>query len=82
MRWPMVLADIFIPRVLSIQYFLSKERTDKDVIASVNQTFKDTWSVNNTFNIGQDSLLCNLFLNVSVEPTHSRPELYLCSLHS
>lgn len=35
---PELGTDMFASRAVSIQYFLSKDKTDKDVITSVNQT--------------------------------------------
>lgn len=35
---PALGTDMFASRAVSIQYFLSKDKTDKDVITSVNQT--------------------------------------------
>ena len=70
MGFPALLADISVSSAVSIHPFLSKDKTDKDVITSVNQTQKDTWRAKKTFTADPNSLLCNLCLNASRPPRH------------
>ena len=68
MGFPALLADISVSSAVSIHPLLSKDKMDKDVITSVNQTQKDTWRAKKTFTIDPNSLLCNLCLKASHPP--------------
>ena len=64
---PALLADIFVSRAVSIHSFLSKDKTDNDVITSVNQTLEDTWRANRTLNIDPN------FYESILDPYGTRP---------